>query len=1107
MTTNSRVLAAALNREIIDDQPDRLSIHTHHIRLTQANLPYQLVPGKRLASEKHFAVYADQIVLEGVLQNPGRNIELHAREIIIEKPATLDVAGAYADKDFKPGDVPTQTDPKPGADGTDGDNGTTGGNAGNIVIDAHHFVNKTSGSPTQSVAELNAVSAQVLAEHPLKIENAASLPPIELGRTKIYNAYEIVITLENGRVEGLSKVTFESVRVDSTSNRIALRFSFPELTVKGTTRYTAPLSTQAFACKVDASATLKPDGSVTDLRSDLSFVSDTPLKFPMQNMDGTLSAAVLNTIRDRVVAHVGTAAIETLAKALGARLAGAALTILAGGGPGGRGQDGHAGNRGEAGPNGAQTSKFGVQTDGGFGFPEEAYGKNGSKGGRAGSPGTSGNGGKGGQIALNVMQPLELAVVYGIAGGEGGERANPGARGQGGAGGSGSWCHMYDQKTGRTVDDQKAPDGQEGPPGEPARSTGNKGAAGPAGDPLKFNGAPFKGGQPPAFTFTDLAQTLSLSQLLMTQNATDQDFLSSKNDDERTAAAGGYTWLININQPFTGSASKIDPAKVSKPEQQVRASIHNSAVVSLMRLQQGLDYYGHSHNWTPVLNLTNLVGRTGELIQLGKVVEDQFNRYLDKGVSDKERMQAFTQAKQEIDRKLTQFDAEIEKLKPQIESLWTEVEKHSDALRRQRTLLVEGQLKFKDDLIKYLREQNDLTFDTFLDMLGTVIGCAGGVVEGVGGIKTAIDALKKAEEFSKKIKNVVEIFKKAKATIDSISKAYSSVKDTFADGNENAAKVLVDGEAFDKLLKEYLDKVDSAGELRQAMDYYVQLGQARNVAAYNYTTLVAQMLTIQTQHDQLYQGIQHINAEMAGRQDNVLPIYTAYLKDAYEDVQRNLLRNIYQENRAYQYWSLRSRQLRTDDLNIATLAATHQGLISDIDAFRENSQQFNDFRQEVVIAAEQYSNEFAHLRTSRVLTFRLDIRREEGFQNMRYIIAREFKLNFPEVKDGSHVLFVNVVHTGESVLNSDIDLDKPGTLHVFSHRPRLAPYKIDYKNPANTAGGKLGEDSQGYIGVSPFALWRLDFNLKGNEWLDVSTIKTVHLTFSGRFLGPEARLP
>src|ERR1700733_870918 len=92
--------AAALNREIVDDRADRLSIHTREIRLTQAHLPYQPVTGPRLPSTKHFAVFADRIILDGVLQNPGRNIELNAREIVIAKPATLDVGGASAEKDF-----------------------------------------------------------------------------------------------------------------------------------------------------------------------------------------------------------------------------------------------------------------------------------------------------------------------------------------------------------------------------------------------------------------------------------------------------------------------------------------------------------------------------------------------------------------------------------------------------------------------------------------------------------------------------------------------------------------------------------------------------------------------------------------------------------------------------------------------------------------------------------------------------------------------------------------------------------------------------------------------------------------------------------------------
>ncbi|HEX6041070.1 hypothetical protein [Longimicrobium sp.] len=1106
MTENARAMAAAMNREIVDDQPARLAIHTHRIRLTQANLPYQPVAGKRLASEKHFAVYADQIVLAGVLQNPGRDIELHAREIIIEQPATLDVGGADADKDFRPGDAPLQKDAQPGAAGTDGANGTDGGSGGRIVIDAYHVVNRAPDGGTLSVADVAALGARVFAEHPPKLEDACALPVLEAGRTKMWGGSEIVINLENGRVEGLGQVTLQAARFDPGSGRIALQLALAGLKVTGTTNAgNGRIASQGFGCVVDVSARLNPDGSLGEPRRDLSLVTDRPIKLPVPYMDGTLSGSALDTVRDRVATHVGAAA-EPLLKAVGDRLRAAALTLLAGGGRGGRGQDGHAGDRGEAGPAGARTTRHGVQTDNGPGFPEDAIGKNGLQGGRAGSPGASGNGGRGGAVELNVMLPPNLAVVYSTAGGEGGVPASPGERGPGGHGGAGTVCRMFDGKTGRPVEDQKAPDGKDGSPGPPAERAGTRGAPGAAGSALKVNGGAYTGGTLPAYSFAALAPALSLGQLLVTQNATDQQFLNAKTEDDLVAAADGYTWLIHINEPFTDPAVPIDAARVPRLEQQVRARIHDSAVVSLMRLQQGLDYFGHSYNWTPVLNLTSLLARTQEIILLGKVIEDQFNRYLDTSRSSRERMKAFDRARQEIDQKLGDLLGEIETLTPQIRGFEAQVEGYTRAMVRQRTLLLEGQLKFKDELIAHLRKENDLTLDIFLDILGTVIGCVGGVSKGVGGIKTAVDAVRKAEKLSEKFKKVVEVFTKAKATLASITKAYSSIKETLDDGTADAAKILVDGDEFNEMLKEYLGKIDAAGELRKAMDYYLTLAQARNMAAYNYTTLVAQVLALQTQHDQLYGGIQHINAEMAAHQDNVLPIYTAYLKDAYEDVQRSLLRNLYQENRAYQYWSLRDRQLRTDDLNIATLAATHERLKADIDTFRENSDSFSPFNQKVVVSADQYPSEFAEMRTSRVLTFALDIRREPGFQNMRYVIAREFTLKLPEVQGGSHVLFLNLVHSGEAVLNSDTDLDNPGALHVFSHRPRVSPFKIDYKDPDNMAGGTLGEDKQGYIGLSPFTLWRLDFGLKGNEWLDLDTVNTVVLTFSGRMLGPAARM-
>jgi hypothetical protein len=1106
MKSKAPAPAAALNREIIDDRDGRLSIHTHEIRLTQAHLPYQPIAGKRLPSTKHFAVFADRIVLDGVLQNPGRDIELSAREIVIEKPATLDVGGAYADNDFAAGEPALQKDAKPGAAGTDGDKGTTGGNGGAIVVNARLVSNRIAGAQTLSATELAALGARVFSAHPPKIDNVSNLGRLEIGKIKVFGDYEVAVSLDDARIEGLAKLSVEAARFDGGAGRIGMRLDLPALSLTGAENGRR-IASQNFGCKIEATAKLGIDGKVDAIEAELSLIADGAISVPLRSAPGKLSDAGMDTVRKKIAAHLRDAAVEPLLKGVGEAIRKSALTLLAGGGRGGRGQDGHAGVQGEAGEDGAKTTKHGVDTGSGYGFPEEAKGRSGHQGGQAGSPGASGNGGNGGRIELNVIDPIAADIVYDVGGGDGGVPARAGERGRGGPGGRGSVCKMFHQKTGRPAEDQKAPDGQTGPEGPAAKRGGKKGEAGSAGARLQLNGKPFASGQVPPWPFAALAQALSLSQLLIAQNAAEMDFLNARSDGELAAVAATYAWLIDINRPFAGSSTAIDAARIPPLEQKVRGGIHNGAIVSLMRLQQGLDFYGHSYNWTPVLNLVYLAGRTGDIIKLGQVVEAQYNKYLEHGATDKQRMRAFGDAKKEIDAKLADFDDEIEKLKPQIENFRTEIADCSEDIRRQRTLLLEGQLKFKDELIRHLREESELGLKDFLDILGTVIGCVGGVVGGVGGIKTAIDAVKKAEEFSKQVKGVVEVFKKAKATIDSIKKAYSAVSDLIDADNPDAAKILVDGTELDDLLKKYLGKFDAAGELRKALDHYLKLCQARNMAAYNYTTLVAQLLTAQVQRDQLHSGIQHINAEMAAHQDNVLPVYTAYLRDAYEDVQRDLLRNIYLENRAYQYWSLQRRQLVTENLNIATLAATHQRLMKAIDSFREENEEFGDFSQKVRICSSRYPAEFAAMLETRSLAFTLDIRDEEGFENMSYIIARSFKLAFPDIVDSKKVLSLNLIHSGQAVLNSNTDRDKAGALHVFSHRPRVRLYKIDYKDRENTAGGSLGDNAQGYIGLSPFTMWRIDFDLKGNDWLDLKLIKTVELTFEGRMLGPGRKPP
>jgi len=69
------------------------------------------------------------------------------------------------------------------------------------------------------------------------------------------------------------------------------------------------------------------------------------------------------------------------------------------------------------------------------------------------------------------------------------------------------------------------------------------------------------------------------------------------------------------------------------------------------------------------------------------------------------------------------------------------------------------------------------------------------------------------------------------------------------------------------------------------------------------------------------------------------------------------------------------------------------------------------------------------------------------------------------------------------------------------------PYEIDYADSSNTGGGAIGAADQGFIGLSPLTQWTLNFDEAGNEWLDLSAIKSVVITFTGTFVGAPTATP
>lgn len=242
--------------------------------------------------------------------------------------------------------------------------------------------------------------------------------------------------------------------------------------------------------------------------------------------------------------------------------------------------------------------------------------------------------------------------------------------------------------------------------------------------------------------------------------------------------------------------------------------------------------------------------------------------------------------------------------------------------------------------------------------------------------------------------------------------------------------------------------------------------------------------------------------------DPNLPAYVSFMRSALSDLKLNLVRMLYEENRAYYYWSLLEEPFQTNDLTMATLSAVHATLCQDIKREMDARGVSQAFTQDAILTANPQSATeamlsmpyaFRNLAATKQLAFTL-AQSFPGFKVMYQVTVDTYNISLPDFTPHSGELRVDLTHSGKAYQTA-----RPGAVASsveFAHAPVRVPYHFDYQDNDNKGGGQIGDPTQGYIGLSPFTLWTLDFSSSDQTVLDLlKEVKNIRLTFTGRFLG------
>lgn len=1134
------------------------SIYAFHIDLQQLDLGYKLpddpTKGRPLAPH-HVHVYADTVELGDHLVLPGKNVGIFARKVKLTKSASIDVTGASATDNYKPGDVPQQKDMNRGAKGSPGANGSGGEASGNVTIIADELVGAADvpfGTPSLknlslpqavgpkfqkaiqqygSQSKLGAFSIPVEVhwnfqdrQTPCQFVNLKG--SVEFPETPIqgFGGLKVDGCRDNGDGKSVTVlVSAQNLKADIPAGFAVTQADNPNWNGK-TQRI--PVTTDSFS--LQAEVDIQSDESRWKLAPGAirATASLTLKPGPAAGEFEKLRECALLQIRDRVSAEASAKAfappLKALAEAVCAELnreleAGGApsLVILAQGGTGGRGQDGHPGMEGAKGENGRPTSTYVVADPAGrFTTPPETAGQKGKPGGQGGDAGHSGNGGAGGTIALNFMKAAPVSILLLADAGAGGAPATPGARGRGGEGGDGAdfYVHMYNSNE---VEQESGPDGPRGDDGPMASFLGNRGNPGTAGK-IEANGAKVEGMGAktfPAYSYDKMALSMKLDQLLMIQRIGKLTYLNADSDADYQLAAALFLWLCNVNPD---SVTKGNNA-LTVQDRNARAAIGNSARVEMLRIQRGLDYFGHPYNWAPILSLHHNQKRVTELISLGKIVEDQVKIYEDTNKSVAEKLAALNTTVAQLNGDLAKTEAANVVLQAQIEAAENACTSLQKDIENQVAVMRRGQAAIEDEIRKKVDEQCNL--ENVINVTKALVTVGSGAFDVVGAIKGGkelldiLDEAKKAAATIGQAKDVIEKIQKTVGDLNSLGKQLSTVTAAVKAGKPDSVKIAVLREEFEENIKPLIKKFpNQSKELRTAVRTFFDLNQTRNEKILAYNALFVQKAELKALSEQLKAHIQSVQTIISEKKGELVPVaYTSFFRSALGWSKQNLIHLLYEGSRAFYYHTATQRKdlmEKLSDLNIAALADTQARLLTAYDDYLRSVGRpygpITDVR--VTISREEDPALFEGFVTSGRITFKIDHTHPE-FEGLTLVKVESVAVALPGIKGAKNdVLNIAMTMAGEGAVRPVDNNDEKSVVH-FNCPPRPISFRYSYdpdRHDPIIQPGIIADKE--FSPLSPFTTWTLDFGVKNNlnKFLNLADIKTIELHFDGHAFGRRA---
>lgn len=632
------------------------------------------------------------------------------------------------------------------------------------------------------------------------------------------------------------------------------------------------------------------------------------------------------------------------------------------------------------------------------------------------------------------------------------------------------WQHGF---TGR-----RAPSGPTGPRG-PTGPTGERGAQGKDGTIRIAAAGP-----------ETLAAGFTAPSLHLILRSAEADQLGGRLE----AAHRKLAWLVAM-----GAASHDGEA----------AGIARSARASLAHIHAGLDFFGHVSNYAPHVSFQVYRQVAESWLPFVKELEALREQYITSVNDLGARLQAFDEAQRsvrqaqeriEADIKWTE-DSEIPVLAARCDELRIAHADAEDALRRTSEA-------YQQAVIERVHSESggDCDFLQIVTVAAAVVPLAGTAWAGAAGIVATAASLSEVGATVEGVGQVIAAIRAVEGNVKEIAGAFAALTAAMPGEEPDALKVLVTQQSFDRTIAALREHIATHLGPAEAAAYdavvqrFLDIGAARNKLLVMLNAASIRLEALRSDALRREEELNRIKDDRLKTDEGAVE-RLAFVVRAADDAKAHLLRAVYQEQKAQDYWALEHTPTTYLHFDTLDLEARHRALIEAVVSKAEDrTQDLQHFKVDppLVIddAAAQKDDAWAYamraflqdLRETGRATLRLPAELK-AFRNVRELLADRITVGIEGATSDDHRLHLILTHNGDSVFRT-----RTGTELTFSHLPRAVflQYNLDVTHEATTSlGGKEGR----FAYLSPFATWTMALRLEDNVGLLTKHIRRVTLAF------------